>query len=61
MSSGIAEDHEEQLFWNVFAQSAAAAKRESNLFKKQQPKYPTTRLLNDGYNEEQFRTLAMAK
>ena len=55
------EDHDEQLFWNVFSQNAAAAKGQLNLKVKQQPKYPTTRLLNDGYSDEQFKTLTMSK
>ena len=64
ISSGLGEDHEDKLFWAVFKDNEQAMKQQdqSKIKMKLQPKYPTTRLLPEGDEEnEQMKTLAQSK
>jgi hypothetical protein len=57
----LGEDHEDKLFWAVFKDNEQA-KKQSKIKMKLQPKYPTTRLLPEGDEEnEQMKTLAQSK
>ena len=53
----MGEDHDDKLFWGVFKDSKQAD--HPKLKMKLQPKYPTTRLLPEGY--EETKTLALSK
>lgn len=58
MSSGLGgEDHDDKLVWRVFKDSKQTDHPKLNM--KLQPKYPTTRLLPEGY--EETKTLALSK